>query len=96
MVEEDTESGPLDSRLKISVLEDDVGRLSSQLEGDLLQVGGSSGLHDLSTNGSRPGKGDLSDLGVLRDGSTDDGSISVDNVDNTLVTTSKISCERNW
>jgi len=84
VVEEDTESGPLDSRLEISILEDDVGRLSSQLEGDLLQVGRSSSLHDLSTNRSRSSEGDLSDLGVLGDGRTDDGSISVDDVDNTL------------
>jgi hypothetical protein len=44
VVEEDTEVGPGDSVVDIGVIEDDVGGLTTQLEGDLLQVGLGSGL----------------------------------------------------
>ena len=49
----------------------DVRRLSSELESDVLEVGRSSGLHDLSSDESRSGEGDLQDLHVRGDGVSD-------------------------
>lgn len=84
VVQENTESGPLDGVVEVAVVKDDVGRFSTELEGDGLQVGRSGGLHDLTTDGTGTGKGDLADPGVLGDGGTDSGSVSVDDVDDTL------------
>lgn len=69
--------------LEIGIVVDDVGRLSSEFESDLLQVGlGGSG-HDLTTNSGRTSEGDLLDLEVGRDGGTDSVSVSSDDIDDT-------------
>lgn len=78
-----TERSPRDGLVEVGVVVNDVGRLSSELEGDTLQVGlGSSG-HDLATDRGRTGESDLLDLEVRRDGGTDSVSVTSDDVDDT-------------
>ena len=84
MVQKDTESGPLDGLVEITVVKDDVGRFPTEFERYGLEVGSGRGLHDLTTDGTGTGKGDLADLGMFRDGSSDGRSVSIDDVDDTL------------
>lgn len=79
----DTEVDPRDGLLDIGIVEDDVGGLATKLEGDLLQVGGGSSLHDLATNESRAGESDLVNVHVGRDGSTSNLAETVQQVENT-------------
>ena len=55
----DTEGCPFDSLIEIAVVEDDVRGLAAELEGDVLEVGLGSRLHDLAANQGRAGEGDL-------------------------------------
>lgn len=47
---QDTESGPLDGLVEVAVVENDVGGLAAELEGDILEVGLGGSLHDLAAN----------------------------------------------
>lgn len=60
----DTEVDPVDSLLDVGVFEDNVRGLATELEGDLLEVGGGSGLHNLSANNGRASEGNLVDVHV--------------------------------
>lgn len=83
MVEEDTEVDPRDGVVNVGVLKDDVWRLATKLKSDLLQVGASSGLHDLATDNSRASERDLVDVHVRGNGGTSDLTETRDDVDNT-------------
>ena len=84
----DTKVNPRDGLLNVGILEDDVGRLAAELEGDLLQVGVCSGLHDLAADKSGASEGDLVDVHVRRDGGTGDPAEAGDDVDDTRGETS--------
>jgi hypothetical protein len=84
VVEEDTKARPRDGLVNVGVVEDDVGRLSAQLESDVLEVGRGSRLHDLSADEGRTGEGDLHDLHVRGDRVSDGESVPVDNVEDSL------------
>lgn len=58
VIEEESESGPAHGLLKVGVVENDVGRLAAELEGDVLEVGRRGGLHDRASDegGSREGE----------------------------------------
>lgn len=71
VVEEDTLSGILDSFLEVGILKDDVGALTTELKGDLLDVGLGSLLHNLSADGCGTSESDLVDGGVTSKGITD-------------------------
>lgn len=83
VVEEETESSPLDGLVEIGVLADDVGRLASQFEGDLLQVGLGSGLHNGSANEGGTSEGNLLDVHVRCNGGASDLAVTADDVDDT-------------
>ena len=79
-VEEETEVGPLDGGLHVASLEDDIGALAAQLEGDSLKVGCGLRLDDLPNLGGAS-EGDFVDLGVAGNGSTSSRSVPRDDVD---------------
>lgn len=79
----DTEVDPRDSLLNVGIIEDDVGGLATKLEGDLLQVGGGSSLHDLSADDGGTSEGDLVDVHVGGKGSTGSLTEARDKVENT-------------
>ena len=81
VVEENAKVDPGDGVFNVGVVENDVWRLASELEGNLLQVGAGCGLHDLTANNGRPGKCDLVNIHVGRDGGTGDLSKTGDDVD---------------
>lgn len=83
VVEEDTEIDPGDGVVDIGVLEDDVGRLAAELESNLLQVGTSSRLEDLTANDGRTSEGDLVNVHVRGNGLTSDLAETRDDVDDT-------------
>lgn len=83
VVEVNTEVDPRDGLLDIGVVEDDVGRLSTELQGDLLQVRGGSSLHDSASNQGRASEGDLVDVHVGGQGSTGGLAETGDDVENT-------------
>ena len=62
MVVVDTEVDPRNGLLDVGVLEDNVWRLATKLEGNFLQVRVGSGLHDLATDAGGASKGDLVDV----------------------------------
>lgn len=66
-VEEDPERRPGSGSVEVGVLEDDVGRLSSELEGDGLEVALGGELHDSSTDEGGSGEGNLLDF-LLHEG----------------------------
>lgn len=83
MVKEYTKVDPGYSIVDIGIIEDDVGALPAQLEGDLLQVGAGSCFHDLTANDGATGKGYLVDVHVGGDGGTGDLAETGDDVDDT-------------
>lgn len=83
MVEEDAKVDPGDGVVDVGVLEDDVGRLATELEGDLLQVGGGGGLEDLATDDGGAGESDLVDVHVGGEGGTGDLAKTRNDVDDT-------------
>jgi hypothetical protein len=83
VVEEDTKVDPRDGVVNVSVLEDDVGRLATELEGDLLQVGRGGGLEDCAADDGGTGEGDLVDVHVRGKRGTSDLTETGDDVDNT-------------
>lgn len=68
---------------EISIVVDNVGRLSSEFESDVLQVGLGSGGHNLTTDSGRTSESDLFNLEVRRDGGTDSVSVTGNDVDDT-------------
>ena len=82
-VEEDTESGPRDGLVKVCVCENNVGRLATELEGDLLEVGGSGSLHNVAADKGRASESNLVDVHVVGNGSAGSGSESRDDVHDT-------------
>lgn len=83
VVEEDTKVGPRDGVVNVSILEDDVGGLATQLEGDLLEVALGRGLEDGTADHGGTGEGDLVNVHVAGDGSTSDTTETGDDVDHT-------------
>ena len=83
VVEVDAKVDPRDGVVNVCVLEDDVGRLSTELEGDLLQVRLGSGLQDHAADDGRTGKGNLVNVHVRGHGSTGDTAEAGDGVDDT-------------
>lgn len=79
----DTEVDPADGIVNVCVVEDDVGALSTELEGDLLQVRLGGGLEDLAANDGGAGEGNLVDVHVGGDGGTGNTAKARDDVDNT-------------
>ncbi len=82
-VEEDAKVDPRDGVVNVSVLEDDVGRLSAELESDLLQVRASSGLQDRAADNRGASECNLVNIHVRREGGTSDLAEAGDNVDDT-------------
>lgn len=82
-VESDTESSPVHGLVDVCVVENNVGRLAAEFEGNLLEVRLSSSLHDGAADEGRAGEGDLLDSHMRGNGSTDNGTEAVDNVDDT-------------
>lgn len=79
----DTKVDPVDGLLNVGVVEDNVGGLAAQLQGNLLQVGASSGLHDGAADSGGASEGDLVDAHVRGDGGTSDLAEASDNVQDT-------------
>lgn len=84
VVEEDTEVGPRDGVFDVSIVENNVGRLATQLKGDLLEVALGRSLKDQTANLGRTSEGNLVDVHVVRDGVTSNTTQARDDVDNTL------------
>lgn len=81
VVEEDAEVDPRDGILDVGVVEDDVRRLASELEGDLLQVGAGGSLHHLTTDDGGTGERHLVHVHVRGDGGARHLSKAGDDVD---------------
>lgn len=88
MVEEDTKVGPRDGVVNVGILKDNVGRLATQLEGNLLEVALGRGLEDGTADSGGTGEGDLVDVHVAGDGRTSDTTETGDDVDHTRGETS--------
>lgn len=88
VVEVDTEVDPRDGVVNISIVKDDVGALATKLEGNLLQVGIGSSLHDLASDHGGTGESDLVNVHVRSNGGTGDLSDTRDDVDDTWGETS--------
>lgn len=83
VVEEDTKVGPGDGVVNVSVIEDDVGRLATQLQSDILEVALGSGLEDGTTDHGGTSEGNLVDVHVAGDGGTGNTTETRDDVDHT-------------
>lgn len=83
VVEVNTKVDPGDGVFDISIVEDDVGALATQFEGNLLQVTLGSGLEDLATDEGGTGEGNLVDFHVGGDSSTSGPSEAGDHVNDT-------------
>lgn len=81
VVEVDAEVDPGDGVFDVGVVEDDVGALAAELEGDLLQVALGGGLEDLATDEGGAGEGDLVDVHVGGDGGAGGTAEAGDDVD---------------
>ena len=81
MVEEDAKVDPANGVLNVCIVENDIGALAAQLQGDLLQVGAGCRLHDLPANDGRAGEGDLVNVYVRGDGSAGGLAKAAENVD---------------
>jgi len=64
-VEEQTEVSLLDCEVNVSIVHDDVGGLTTELEGDSLEVVGVRVTHDVISDFGRSSEGNLVDIGVL-------------------------------
>ncbi len=71
VIQEDTEASPLDGLVNVSIGEDDVGGFTTELESDVFEVGGGSGLHDHSADSGGTSESNLADLHVGRDSGAD-------------------------
>ena len=79
--EQDTKRGPFHCLVQIRIVEDDVGALSTQFQGHVLQVALGRSIQDLATDECRTSEGDLFDLQVMRDGIADSVTVAIENVD---------------
>ncbi len=77
----DTKVDPRDGLLDIGVIEDNVGGLATKFQGDLLQVGGGSSLHDGTTDKGRASEGNLVDVHVGRNSGTGNSAKAREDVD---------------
>src|SRR5262249_31546803 len=75
-IEEETEVSAFDSIIETAVPENDVRTLSAEFQRHALQIASRCGLHDQVTDFGCPGKGDLIDTHVPRDGCTCRRSVS--------------------
>lgn len=82
VVEVDTKVNPGDSVLEVGVWENNIGRLSSKLESDLLQVTLGRSLQDLTTDQGRTGESNLVNIHVRGDSGTGNTTETRDDVDN--------------
>ena len=82
VVEEDGVGGPRD-RVRGGVVEDDVGRLAAELQGDLLEVPGRR-VHDQLPDLGRPGEGDLVNHRVGGEGGPGRLAVAGDDVDHAV------------
>ena len=83
VVEVDAKVDPRNGLLNVGVVKDNVGRLATKLEGDLLQVGGGSSLHDGATNNGGASKGNLVNVHVRGNGGTGSLAEAGDQVEDT-------------
>lgn len=83
VVEEDTKVGPRDGVVNVGIVEDNVGGLAAELEGDLLQVTLGSGLEDHTANQGGTSEGNLVNVHVAGDGGTGGATETGDDVDDT-------------
>ena len=79
----DAKVDPVDGLLNVGIVEDNVGRLTAELEGHLLQVGGSGSLHDGAADDSGASEGNLVNVHVGGNGSTGDLAETADQVEDT-------------
>lgn len=84
----DTEVDPVDGLIDVGVVKDDVGGLATKLEGDLLEVGRGSSLHDGSADDSGASEGDLVNVHVGGEGGTSGLAVAGDEVEDTSRETS--------
>jgi hypothetical protein len=82
-VEEEREVSLLDGEVNVSIVHDDVGGLTTELEGDSLEVMGVRVTHDVVSDFSRSGEGNLVDIGVLGEVRSA-RSLTGEDVDNTF------------
>lgn len=83
VVEKDTEVDPRDGVLDVGVVEHNVGRLATELEGDLLEVGLGRGLENGSADNGGTSEGNLVDVHVRGDGGTSRLAETGEDVDHT-------------
>ena len=75
---------PADGLFQISVVENDVGTLSSQFESDGLQIRLGSGFHDFTADKSTSSERNLVDLHVRRNGGPNSLPVAGHNVHDTV------------
>jgi len=83
VVEVDTKVDPVDSLIDVGIGKNNVRALATELEGNLLQVGASSRLHDLATDNSGTSEGNLVNAHVSGHGGTGDLTETGNDVDHT-------------
>lgn len=71
---------PINCKVKVRIIEHDVGRLSAEFESNVLKVGLGRGLHDLTSNERGSRECDLVDVHVPRNGPTDGESVTRDDI----------------
>ena len=76
-------SCPVDGLIEVRVVEDDGRTLSTELEGNVLEVALGGGLHDLPADEGRASEGNLFDTRVLGDGLADGRSVPNNEVEDT-------------
>jgi hypothetical protein len=91
VVEEDTEVDPGDGIVDIGIRKHNVRALATKLKRDLLQVGASSGLHDLAADNSGSGESNLVNVHVGGDGGTSDLTDTREDVDDAWRETSLLN-----
>lgn len=74
---------PVDSLIEVSIIEDDIWALSTELESNIFQVTLSSCFHDFSADQGTSSESDLFDFHVGRDGGTDGVSVSGNEIEDT-------------
>lgn len=82
-VEEEREVSLLDGEVNVGIVHDDVGGLTTELEGDSLEVMGVRVAHDVVSDFSRSGEGNLVNIGVLGEVRSA-RSLTGEDVDNTF------------
>lgn len=78
-----TVGSPIHRLVEIRIVEDDVGALASKLKSNGLEIALCGRLHDLASNESAAGKGNLVYFHVRTYGSSDSMSVTGEDVDGT-------------